>query len=150
MQQKTILRVYYHQDVIHLSNLVWAEDMATKAQLEARIQELELEKTQLQVKNELLAVDSWLFRSLLSNVPDYIYFKDQESRFIAASQSHAESFNLQSADEVRDAYNEMREHLLKHVSADDIKGILVRKMIPAGKEVILHSPMLRYRHVNLY
>jgi rsbT co-antagonist protein RsbR len=74
--------------------------MATKAELETRIQELEQEKTQLQDKNKLLATDSWLFRSLLAKVPDYVYFKDRESRFIAANQAHATSFNLQSADEM--------------------------------------------------
>jgi len=45
--------------------------------------------------------------------------------------------DLQSADQVRQAYDSMRAHLLKHFAAEDIKGILVRKMIPAGKEVIL-------------
>ncbi|MBN1488886.1 MAG: acetate--CoA ligase family protein [Phycisphaerae bacterium] len=45
--------------------------------------------------------------------------------------------NLKSADEVRKAYTAMRDNVLKHVTAEDIHGILVRKMIPAGKEVIL-------------
>jgi len=45
--------------------------------------------------------------------------------------------DLQSAEQVREAYESMRKHLLKHISAEDIHGILVRKMIPAGKEVIL-------------
>jgi len=45
--------------------------------------------------------------------------------------------NLGSADAVREAYTAMREHLLKVVSEADIHGILVRRMIPAGKEVIL-------------
>ncbi|HSW44635.1 MAG TPA: acetate--CoA ligase family protein [Phycisphaerae bacterium] len=45
--------------------------------------------------------------------------------------------NLRSADAVRKAYDTMRENILKIVAESDIKGILVRKMIPAGKEVIL-------------
>ncbi|MBU0617436.1 MAG: acetate--CoA ligase family protein, partial [Planctomycetes bacterium] len=45
--------------------------------------------------------------------------------------------DLNSADEVRDAYNTMYDNLLKHVQPEDIAGILVRRMIPAGKEVIL-------------
>ena len=45
--------------------------------------------------------------------------------------------DLKSAAEVRQAYGAMRDHLLRHVEAADITGILVRKMIPAGKEVIL-------------
>lgn len=45
--------------------------------------------------------------------------------------------NLQNADAVRSAYAAMRDNLLKHVQASDITGIIVRKMIPSGKEVIL-------------
>ncbi|MFH1747278.1 MAG: acetate--CoA ligase family protein [Planctomycetota bacterium] len=45
--------------------------------------------------------------------------------------------DLKNADEVRSAYEGMYDNLLKHVQPEDIKGILVRRMIPAGKEVIL-------------
>lgn len=45
--------------------------------------------------------------------------------------------DLKNADELRQAYGAMYDNLLKHVKAEDITGILVRKMIPAGKEVIL-------------
>jgi len=45
--------------------------------------------------------------------------------------------NLQNADEVRSAYATMRANLLEHVAPEDLLGILVRPMIPAGKEVIL-------------
>jgi acetyltransferase len=47
------------------------------------------------------------------------------------------ALNLKSAEEVRTAYTSMREHLLKTISEADLEGILVRKMIPSGKEVIL-------------
>lgn len=45
--------------------------------------------------------------------------------------------DLQTAEEVRSAYEQMHKNLLRHVAAEDIQGILVRRMIPAGKEVIL-------------
>ncbi len=45
--------------------------------------------------------------------------------------------NLQTAPEVRDAWGAMRDHVLRHIAPGDLSGILVRKMIPAGKEVIL-------------
>ena len=47
------------------------------------------------------------------------------------------ALNLQNGDQVRSAYNAMRDHLLAHLEEKDIHGILVRKMIPVGKEVIL-------------
>jgi acetyl coenzyme A synthetase (ADP forming)-like protein len=45
--------------------------------------------------------------------------------------------NLNSSEEVRQGFATMRENVLKHVGPDDITGIMVRRMIPAGKEVIL-------------
>lgn len=45
--------------------------------------------------------------------------------------------NLKNAEELRSACREMREAILKKYTVSDITGFLVRKMIPAGKEVIL-------------
>jgi acetate---CoA ligase (ADP-forming) len=45
--------------------------------------------------------------------------------------------DLRSADQLRSACHEMREAVLQRVDAADITGFLVRRMIPAGKEVIL-------------
>ena len=45
--------------------------------------------------------------------------------------------DLKTDDEVRRSFASMRDNLLKHVQHEDISGILVRRMIPAGKEVIL-------------
>ena len=43
---------------------------------------------------EALDREQYLMRALMDNVPDYIYFKDHESRFIRISKSHAQSFGL--------------------------------------------------------
>jgi len=45
--------------------------------------------------------------------------------------------NLRNAEELRTACREMREAVLRQVSVSDIAGFIVRRMIPAGKEVIL-------------
>jgi acetate---CoA ligase (ADP-forming) len=45
--------------------------------------------------------------------------------------------NLRDAGELRSACEEMREAVLRRFSSADIAGFLVRRMIPAGKEVIL-------------
>ena len=45
--------------------------------------------------------------------------------------------DLKNAEQVRQAYATMRENLLRHVRPEDIAGIMVRRMIPAGKEMIL-------------
>jgi two-component system sensor histidine kinase/response regulator len=41
-----------------------------------------------------------LLKDLLDNVPDHIYFKDKESRFIHASKSVAEQFGVESVDKL--------------------------------------------------
>jgi PAS domain S-box-containing protein len=43
---------------------------------------------------EALAQERNLLRALMDNVPDYIYFKDRESRFIRTTKAHAKTFGL--------------------------------------------------------
>ena len=43
--------------------------------------------------------DHDLLRHLLDNVPEYIYFKDLDSRFIRISKSHANAFGLNDPSE---------------------------------------------------
>jgi diguanylate cyclase (GGDEF)-like protein/PAS domain S-box-containing protein len=43
---------------------------------------------------EALAKEQYLLHALLTTVPDYIYYKDIESRFIRTSTSHAKAFGL--------------------------------------------------------
>jgi PAS domain S-box-containing protein len=43
---------------------------------------------------EALEKEEYLLNTLLDNAPDYIYFKDTESRFIKTSRSHAKAFGL--------------------------------------------------------
>jgi two-component system, sensor histidine kinase and response regulator len=41
-----------------------------------------------------LAKEQYLLSTLMDNLPDYIYFKDRESRFIRINKNHARSFGL--------------------------------------------------------
>ena len=49
---------------------------------------------------EYLAKEQFLITALMNNLPDHIYFKDRESRFIRNSKSHAESFGFNSPDQL--------------------------------------------------
>lgn len=49
----------------------------------------------------------------------------------------AVALDLRCADEVRAAYERMMEHLAAVLPGDGVRGVLVRPMIPAGREVIL-------------
>jgi len=43
---------------------------------------------------EALAQERFLMQALMDNVPDYVYFKDRDSRFIRINPAHARSFAL--------------------------------------------------------
>jgi PAS domain S-box-containing protein len=43
---------------------------------------------------EALAYEQYLMEALMNNLPDHIYFKDLESRFIRINKDHAKSFGL--------------------------------------------------------
>jgi two-component system sensor histidine kinase/response regulator len=49
---------------------------------------------------EMLAYERDLLRAMLQNIPDCIYFKDRESRFLACSQSLARKLGVARPDEV--------------------------------------------------
>ncbi len=44
--------------------------------------------------DEVLAREQYFTDALMDTLPDYIYFKDRESKFVRISKSHAESFGL--------------------------------------------------------
>ena len=50
--------------------------------------------TKRRLAEEELAQEQYLMRTLMDNLPDHIYFKDHESRFIRINKSHALSFGL--------------------------------------------------------
>ncbi len=50
---------------------------------------------------EALNQERVLVRALMDNVPDHIYFKDADSRFIMISRTHAQSFGLSDASQAR-------------------------------------------------
>jgi PAS domain S-box-containing protein len=47
-------------------------------------------------KEEELIQEKNLMQALMDNIPDQIYFKDLESRFIRSSKAHADSFHLEN------------------------------------------------------
>ncbi|MBN2005659.1 MAG: PAS domain-containing protein [Anaerolineae bacterium] len=63
-------------------------------QLGSSISKLELQVDMLRRAERALGYEQYLTQALLNTVPDHIYFKDLQSRFIRISKSQAERFGL--------------------------------------------------------
>ncbi|MCX6225754.1 MAG: PAS domain-containing sensor histidine kinase [Bacteroidia bacterium] len=50
--------------------------------------------TEARRAEEALTREQYLMNALMNNLPDHIYFKDKESRFIRINKAHSESFGL--------------------------------------------------------
>jgi PAS domain S-box-containing protein len=84
-----------------------------------------------------------LFRFLMENIPDRIYFKDRESRFICVNAAMARLFNLTSTDEAvgksdrdffphADAQRMYEDEQRVVQSGEPIYGKLEKKILPDG------------------
>lgn len=56
--------------------------------------------TEIKRQKELIEIEQWLLSTLMRNIPDSIYFKDLESKFIRVNKSTCEKFNVNSAEEL--------------------------------------------------
>jgi PAS domain S-box-containing protein len=71
-----------------------SRDITEKKELEEKF------KLRLEELGEEVLFKSRLLTSLLDNIPDRVYFKDKKSRFIQASKSVAEQFEVKSVNEL--------------------------------------------------
>ena len=56
--------------------------------------------TERQEQEQLIEKEQWLFTILMSNVPDSIYFKDHQSKFIRVNKNTAKKFGVENPDEL--------------------------------------------------
>ena len=80
---------------------------------------------------EQLAYERDLLNALLENVPDRIYIKDTESRFIKGSSALARRLSLNSADEIigKTDYNFHPEKQAREFHEDEQRVIITGKAI---------------------
>jgi two-component system sensor histidine kinase/response regulator len=68
--------------------------------VQARTQELQLEVNERIRAEETLSEERKVLRALIDNVPDFMYVKDAESRFVVANASLARSMGVKSPEEL--------------------------------------------------
>lgn len=56
--------------------------------------------TEIKKQKEIIEREQWLLSTMMKNIPDSIYFKDLESKFIRVNKSTCTKFNVESADEL--------------------------------------------------
>lgn len=69
-------------------------------ELQATQDEIERKNQQMEKINEQYQKEKYLMENLMDNIPDAIYFKDLQSRFILASKSVIRRFGLSSMEEL--------------------------------------------------
>jgi methyl-accepting chemotaxis protein len=69
-------------------------------ELQATQEEMERKRVEQESAQEDLQQELTLLNALMENIPDYIYFKDQNSHFIRISKSMVKLFNANSPDEL--------------------------------------------------
>lgn len=70
------------------------------AVLQLREEELNAKLLEIQAIQEKLSREKTLLDAMLRTLPDYVYFKDTESKFLRISQSMVKLFNAGSAEEI--------------------------------------------------
>ena len=68
--------------------------------VQARTQEMQLEVNERMRAEEMLSEERKVLRALIDNVPDFMYVKDRDSRFVVANLSVARQMGVRTPDEL--------------------------------------------------
>lgn len=79
-----------------------------------------------------LGWEQYLMQSLMDNVPDYVYFKDEESRFIRNSMSHSRLFGVSDPSQLvgKSDFDFFTEELARKAYEDE------RQIVTTGKPLV--------------
>jgi len=78
---------------------VFPVEMSARKLADGTMQGIAHDITERKHRESELALERSLLSALMENIPDYIYFKDTQSRFIRTSKAHARTFGLGDAKE---------------------------------------------------
>ena len=97
MQQEVVIRRHVEQALQLAKETLEVQVDARTAELRQANEQLQSELAERKRAEAALAKEQYLLHALLSTVPDYIYFKDDQGRFIRTSNAHAKAFGLNDA-----------------------------------------------------
>ncbi|MBN1952179.1 MAG: PAS domain-containing protein [Bacteroidales bacterium] len=86
-----------------LARMKEAERVAEEERREAEkefMEQLQVQNEELLIQQEAMKKEEYLFNALLNNANEYIYFKDDKSRFIRMSQSMVKMFKVRSMNDI--------------------------------------------------
>lgn len=100
--------------------------------LEERQEEINQQSEELSAQNKILEEERNILRTLIDNIPDYIYFKDRNRRYITVNKHLMEVFKTSNLDDIigkTDADFYPKEYAVNYQTDDD-------QIIKSGKPII--------------
>jgi len=109
--------------------------------LKRRITELEKLESEHKRVEEALARERNLLRTVIDNLPDYIYIKDAGSRYIVSNKAHARFLGKERPEEVigKTVFELFPRELAEQYAADDKKIIQTGQPIVNREEHSVHQ-----------
>jgi len=103
--------------------------------LRRRITELEKSESDCRKAEEALVEERNLFRTIIDNLPDYIYIKDTDSRYIVSNKAHARFLGKETPEGVigRTVFELFPRELAENYAADD------QKIIKKGQPLLIRE-----------
>ena len=92
-------RMRFERPMKRKDGSVFPVEMSARRLADGTMQGIAQDITERKRRESELALERSLLNALMENIPDYIYFKDTESRFIRTSRAHARMFGLRDAKE---------------------------------------------------
>ena len=99
--------------------------------LEERQEEINQQSEELSDQNNILDSERNLLRTLIDNVPDYIYIKDKNSSFITANKNMLKSFKIDNYEDIigKSDFDFFPKEMAKKFFSDE------QKIITTGKSI---------------
>lgn len=114
--------------------------------LQRRITELEKSESELKQAEKTVAKERNLLRTVIDNLPDYVYIKDTDGRYIVSNKAHARFLGKETPERVigKTVFELFPRELAENYAADD------QKIIKKGQPLLIREEHSVDREVTKY